>query len=454
MKFIDNRFCARQLMAMLVFALLSVSAYAQNLNDSNLSNTPYSRYGYGRMGTVGNAATKSMGDVSTGMRTQNQTNLANPASLTAIDTLSMVFGVGMDAQLGFYSEGGKSERKWDAGLSYMSFHFQTWANQAMSLSLTPYSMVGYNFGSSDKESLGFGAITNNHIDTLRSTQSFYGVGGVNNAMLGYAWNAIHTKKVNLSIGANVGYLWGTTRNTNYWGVTSGQANSTYVEYTTDVKGLNLKFGIQYSQLISADNEITVGATFQPKTNLSVDAEKWTVGTNIDTLIVSSKLRSSIYNPMSVAAGVSYRYKRQLTIGADYEFTKWSDAGFADVGGDGITYNNLRDVHEIRVGAEYIPRLYARSYFQACRYRLGFNTRNGYANIPTTGADGSLLKNSLREYNATIGIGMPVNKRCSLDFGLGYQRIQPSSGNMLKEDYFKIVVGLTFNEMMFFRNRLR
>lgn len=454
MKFRNIRFCAGQLVVLLVVAFMSVSAYAQNLNDNNLSNSPYSRYGYGRMGSVGNAATKSMGDVSTAMRMQNHTNLANPASLTAIDTLSMVFGVGLDAQWGFYSEGSKSERKWDAGLSYMSFQFQTWSNQAMSLSLTPYSMVGYNFGSSDKESLGFSAITNNHVDTLRSTQSFYGVGGVNNAMMGYAWNAIHTKKVTLSIGANVGYLWGTTQNTSYWAVTSGQANSTYVEYTTDVKGLYLKFGLQYSQLINADNEFTIGATFQPKTNLSVDAEKWTVGTNIDTLIVSSKLRSSIYTPMSFAGGISYRWKRQLTVGADYEFTKWSDAGFADVGSDGVTYNNLRDVHEVRVGAEYIPRLYARSYFQACRYRLGFNTKNGYANIPTTDANGVRINNTLREYNVTLGIGMPVNKRCLIDVGLGYQRIQPSANNMLKENYLKIVVGLTFNEMMFFRNRLR
>lgn len=454
MKFINIRFCVTLLVATLSLVLFPTLTNAQNLNDNNLSNSPYSRYGYGRMGSVANAATKSMGDVSTGMRLNNQTNLANPASLTAVDTLSMVFSVGLDGQFGSYSEGGNSERKWDAGLAYMSFHFQTWANQAMSLSLTPYSMVGYNFGSSDKESLGFSAITNNHVDTLRSTQSFYGVGGINNVMLGYAWNAIHTKKINLSIGANIGYLWGTTKNTNYWAVTSGQASSTYVEYTTDVKGVNLKLGLQYSHLINANHEFTVGATFQPKTSLNVDAEKWTVGTGIDTLIVSSKLRNSIYTPMSFAIGGSYRWQRQLTVGLDYEFTKWSDAGFAELGGDGITYNNLRDVHEVRIGAEYIPRLYARSYFQACRYRLGFNTKNGYANIPTTGADGKRVSNTIREYNVTMGIGMPVNKRCFIDFGLGYQRVQPSADNMLKENYLKLVVGLTFNEMMFFRNRLR
>lgn len=442
------------LMAMLSWAMLSATAYAQNLNDNNLSNSPYSRYGYGRMGSVGNAATKSMGDVSTGMRMRNMTNLGNPASLTAIDTLSMVLSMGLDGQLGVFSEGGKSERKWDGGLSYMSFHFQTWSNQAMSLSLTPYSMVGYNFGSSNKESLGFSAITNNHVDTLRTTQSFYGVGGINNFMLGYAWNAIHSRKVNLSIGANFGFLWGSTSNTSYWAVTSGQANSTYVEYNFDVKGIYMKFGLQYSQLVNADNQFTIGATFQPKHSLSVDAEKWTVGTSIDTLIVSSKLRNQVYTPMSFAVGGSYVWQHQLTVGLDYEFTKWSDAGFADVGRDGVTYNNLRDVHDIRFGVEYLPKLYARSYFQACRYRMGFSTKNGYANIPTSTPDGSVVNNSLREYNVTLGVGLPVNKRCSIDIGLGYQHVRPSADNMLKENYLKIVVGLTFNEMMFFRNRLR
>ena len=73
-----------------LFAMTMMPMVAQNLNTSNLTSSPYNRYGYGRLGSMGNTVTRSMGDVGIAIRSNQYTILANPASLTAIDTLSML----------------------------------------------------------------------------------------------------------------------------------------------------------------------------------------------------------------------------------------------------------------------------------------------------------------------------------------------------------------------------
>ena len=138
------------LLALVVMTMITGTSVAQDTNASNLAGSPYTRYGYGKLGSLGNAATRGMGDLGIAVRTNNYTTIANPASLTAIDTLTMIFSVGLDADYSVLSEDGMKDRNWNGGFSYMSFHFPLWRNFAMSLSLTPYSMVGYYYGSADK----------------------------------------------------------------------------------------------------------------------------------------------------------------------------------------------------------------------------------------------------------------------------------------------------------------
>ena len=79
------------LMAVLACGSVSVEAQSTYSNPSNLTSSPYTRYGFGKLGNVGNASTRGMGDAGIATRTNLYTNLFNPASLTAIDTLTMLF---------------------------------------------------------------------------------------------------------------------------------------------------------------------------------------------------------------------------------------------------------------------------------------------------------------------------------------------------------------------------
>lgn len=427
--------------SLLLLVLMTMTAgvtVAQNMNPSNLTASPYTRYGYGKLGTFGNAATRSMGEVGVAIRSNNYTTLANPASLTAIDTLTMIFSMGLDADYSTFNENGKTSRDWDAGFSYMSMHFPLWRNFAMSLSLSPYSTVGYSYGNVEKTPIQ--SPINRH-DTLSVASVYNGVGGINNFMMGIGYRVFQTKMTEMSVGVNAGYLFGTIQHSVELTTTS-QSNSTTVSHQMDVRGLLLQFGAQYTHRFNATRSLTIGATFQPKLNLSVDTE--TLKLSTDTLLSNNRYRSSIKSPMKFGIGATYSLARELMVSAEYEMSQRSDVnGFRT---DLTPSNNLfTDVHRIAVGAEYIPRAGSNRFWQNCRYRLGFNTKNSYL---------LLDDKKMNEITATAGLSMPVNRRCFLDFGFGYSHLQPVKDSMLKEDYLNISVGVTFNEMMFFRNKLR
>jgi len=419
--------------------LTSLPVVAQNLNTSNLSSSPYNRYGYGHLGSLGNAVTRSMGDVGIAIRSNQYTSLANPASLTAIDTLTMIFTMGLDAQYGYYTEGDANSSKWDAGFSGMSFQAPLWRNFAMSLSLSPYSMVGYGYGGSDETAIPNATIKN---DTLTYAGAHQGVGGINNFMLGLGWRAFRNKWVEANIGVNVGWLFGTIEHSGTL-VTSSQATGTYLSYELQTRGLYLELGAQYTQRIDANQSVTLGAIFQPKLNLSADT--YNLKYSSDSISYSERFRSDVKLPMRWGVGLTYNYARKLTISAEYENTRWSQVKGFDATFSEAEANVFNDAQRISCGVEYQPKVLTNNYFMICRYRAGFSYKTSYLKV--NGAD-------LKEYGANLGMSFPVNKRSAFDFGVGYSRLSPSTGSMVTENYLTLNLGVTFNEMMFFRNRLR
>jgi len=431
---------------LIVMIAMSVSSvYAQNQNPSNLTSSPYTRYGLGRLGDVGNTSTRSMGDVGVALRSNQYTNLYNPASLTAIDTLTMLFDTAIEGKYFMQNENGSTHSDWDAGFSYFSFHFPLWNHWAGSMALTPYSMVGYQFGSDTKQ-----AIENELVntDTLRYSNANAGSGGLQHYQISLGWEPIHGKKQRLSLGASIGYITGVVQHNGYMSVTSGQAYSTYVMREYSANGMDLLLGAQYSVRTGADRGLVFGATFAPRTPLRINSE---VVKYASTDTIGSGLQKyDISAPMKFGVGVSYSIANKLTVAADYTFENWNKVTGLDTDlkkVDGL-YNNI---NKVAIGLDYMPRPYSNNYFKTCHYRAGFNAKNSYIEV---------LGSQNTEYTASCGIGMPlrsiVNRmvRGQLNMSLSYTRVQPSKSGLLSENQLCFSLGVTFNEMMFFRNRLR
>ena len=83
----------------LLFSVISISLFAQQ----NSTNSPYTRFGYGKLVDAGFARTSSMGGIGIGFRKNNTINVVNPASYSLIDSTSFIFEFGFSGLLSKFS---------------------------------------------------------------------------------------------------------------------------------------------------------------------------------------------------------------------------------------------------------------------------------------------------------------------------------------------------------------
>ena len=76
----------RQTLSVFLLMILSGVTVAQNN-----TNSPYTRYGYGQLAEQGSGNSRAMGGIAYGLRDRYQINFANPASYTAVDSLTFIF---------------------------------------------------------------------------------------------------------------------------------------------------------------------------------------------------------------------------------------------------------------------------------------------------------------------------------------------------------------------------
>ena len=134
-----------------------------------------------------------MGGIAYGLRDGAQINVLNPASYTAIDSITFLFEGGVTMQNMNISGGGVKLNAKNSSLDYLAMQFRLQPWMAVSIGLLPYSSVGYSV--SDTKTTDNG---------LQYSRSFTGDGGLHQL---YAGLGVKVLK-NLSVGVNVSYFWG------------------------------------------------------------------------------------------------------------------------------------------------------------------------------------------------------------------------------------------------------
>ncbi|MEG1378062.1 MAG: hypothetical protein RSC75_00420 [Bacteroidales bacterium] len=417
---------------MAILALICTSVNAQDMNPSNNGNTPYSRYGYGRLAETSFVRNRGMGGIGYGLRSNLQTNPMNPASYTAIDSLTFLFDFGVNGQLVNYKENGARQNKWNGGLDYLAMQFPLSKHLAASIGLLPYSYVGYGYGAVDST-----ATTDTSDERIRYIKQYAGNGGLNKVYVGLGGKPFKW----VSLGVNVGYIFGEISNDFSVTFPDNNGTATYSYQTVSARALELQFGVQFMHTFNVKHAVTLGATFSPKMNMWADASYIQTTTASDT----TKTNNVLSIPQTLGIGASYVYDNRLTIGADVKMEKWGDvAGLND---QLEKKDNLfRNTTKIAVGAEYLPSLSSRSYLSRMRYRAGMHYSDSYIEVKDS-------RN--KELGFTLGLGFPLkNQKSMVNVAFEYIDVRPQNKSFLSENYLQLNIGLTFNEFWFFKNKLK
>ena len=275
-----------------------------------------------------------------------------------------------------------------------------------------------------------------------------GSGGINELYLG-----LSGKIKGFSIGFNVSYDFGNIVNDVFANPSSG---STKFEHVMKVRDWNIVLGAQYTQKIGRYDRFVLGATYSPKKTLL--GTTWatiqeTTQESTPTEVARMSLKNHYYTPNSVGAGISYTHERvsRFNVEFDYTWQGWKDCRYSPLysidNPEVVVFNGMEFNNRSRyaAGAEYVPKLRG-SYMQRAAYRLGAYYTDDYLKIHGNG---------VREYGVTAGVGFPtVEGKTMINLGFEWKMRQAHPQALLKENYFNITLGVNFNEVWFFKRKIR
>ena len=408
----------------LLLPMFSVAASAQNGESS-----PYSMFGYGSLSDYTSGAQRAMGGVGYATNNGRQINVKNPASYAHCDSLTFLLDFGLDFTALKMTENGNSGTSFGGGLDYVTMQFPLSKTVGGSIGLIPYSSVGYSFGSSSD---GEG-------------DSRGGSGGINMLYLGLSYMPFK----NFSIGANVSYNFGTITHDTYAASTVGGASvQSLYERELEIRDRGIQHGAQYTIDLDEHNSLTLGFVYIPKKSLrgTALARQYDVQNDatsaIDTVSnVSMKDRFS--TPASYGGGLAWNFDNRLTVAADFTYQNWADAKYDNLANfENMAFDNR---WKVAAGASYTPNVRG-NYFQRMTYRVGGHFNHDY--IMARG-------NNVRDYGVSLGFGLPTpSSKTVINIGFEYKHRAAYPANLISENYFNITVGINFNEMWFWQNKIK
>ncbi len=404
------------------------------------TNSPYSQYGLGLLNEQSSGFNRGMNGLGLAFREHNQVNYINPASYSALDSLTFIFDAGLSGQITNFNENGHKINANNADFEYAVAAFRAFKHVGVSFGIVPFTNVGYNYAITD--------YLNDDRD-VAYTNTYSGSGGIHQVYFGAGWEFLK----GLSVGANISYLWGDIDRSVINSYSDGSINTLSKYYTASVKSYKLDVGLQYQLALDKKNALAIGLTYGLGHKLGTDPTCNIISTNTMTAVAdtaSFTVNNGLEIPTSFGAGVMWNHANKLKLGADFSYQQWGSLQYPvyrvvnDEPRYELTDDYYKDRYKVTVGGEFCNDEMSRRFFDRIRFRAGVSYATSYYKI--NGIDGP------DEISASIGFGIPIvnayNNRSVLN--ISGQWVHSAANGLLTENTFRINIGITFNERWFMK----
>ncbi len=392
----------------LVLIIQGSLTYAQNNTSS-----PYSGFGIGELEMSSGGRNSAMGQTGIALRSNLFLNLANPASLTAIERQSFLFDIGVNMEYTNLANSSKSVDVIDGNLSWIQMGFPISKKLFGGLSINPRSSVGYN------------VYTTKTIDgTLTPYSSLYeGTGGLSEA------SGLLALKVSpyISLGAKAGYLWGNVAQTINQSVTIFSTSYTLIqEDNISYSGGYVNLGTQISIPVTKKASFVLGGVAGLTSRLNSETSTTitkTYESSSEVMASDVKSNNSMKLPIDLGGGISFLYGPKWVASFDFKQSNWENASL------NISSRKLSTNSSYRGGLEFAPKNDPSLFRNVARYRIGYRYDSGYL---------KLYNNEIHEQAVTFGVGLPIKKGRSyanVSFEVGSRGTKQSG--LVKENFVKL-----------------
>lgn len=414
--------------SILTAAALTLASASATLSAQNNTDSPYSRFGYGILNDHATSAQRAMGGVGYGMNNGRQINPMNPASYAAIDTLTFLFDMGVDLKSLHLKQNDEKGNKLTGGLDYMTMQFPLGKYMGGSVGLIPYSEVGYSFGEK----------------IVNGEEAHQGHGTINELYFGVSGKLFK----GFTVGANFSYMFGNLVNDTY--LTTSNSSTTLFERVLEVRDFDLRLGAQYSFDLGAKQRATIGVVYSP----GKDFRGKTYGVYYDVTTTTNKpdtvgyshLKGNYSRPATFGVGFNYQWNNRFMAEIDYTYQPWRNAKCGVI--EGFEATRFANRQKVNFGFQYLPDARG-SYWKRIRYRVGALYNRDYVMVGD---------NNVNDLGLSVGFGLPapINRftKTVVNIGFEYRHRQSSPVKLVTENYFQVTLGINFNELWFWQNKIQ
>ena len=412
-----------------LFLFFSVSAAFAQVGQS-----PLSSEGIGTLNSLATGRNLGMGGVGIGTSHYLYLNSMNPAMLSR-NSFYTTFEAGMSVESRTIMTSEFQERSTSGGLDYLSVAFPLWYNRwALNIGLAPYSTVNYDF-------IDTKPLTGSPGESYTVRNS--GSGGTSSAYLATGLRLFK----GLSVGARASYIFGsiTHKSLTSTNIAATGTPSYIARYysRSSFSDILLTGGLAYTyQLPGKKNQaIMAGFTYDLASDLS--AEKVSAFDRIAAIetpfgnMDDAGEEGSYFLPAKIGAGISYEKLYDFTVAADFTVQNWEDYRNFEGNNEGLGKS-----YRFALGGEWIPD-YSSSrtgtYHKRMTYRLGAQ----YERTPFI-----LNDKEVNDFGINFGLTLPVRNASSIHTSFLVGQRGNSENNVFSERYFRLSLGVTFNDRWF------
>jgi len=392
------------------------------------TSSPYSRFGMGDLNSQFSSVFNSLGGGGYAINDSKIINPFSPASYSSYQSNSFLFSTGINNETIDIQSLTDNQTVNNLSLSHILFGFPLTKKIGSSFGIIPFSSIGYSMQNRD--------------DFFGADMLYDGDGGISKVYFGSSLE-LHQ---NLSVGANASYLFGGLNRRKRLVFDDETIFNSRSNSLINIKGIYYEFGAVFSKKID-DNNSQISISINTSNNTNVDAKRTNLvetfeysGTNeiVKDTFVNSVEKGSMILPKYTNLGLAYSLDKWLFV-FDYSTQNWSDYELFEES------DSLINSQRISGGLQYTPDISSvNQFYKRCHYRVGLALNTTPLQINNT---------QLEDKSISFGIGIPIKKnKSTYDISLILGQRGTTSNNLLKENYVKIGLSMSFEGIWFVKQK--
>jgi hypothetical protein len=402
---------------------------------------PYSSYGLGNQILSSDGIQGAMGGTSIAYTDSTVVTYLNSANIASLTKGYPLFSLDLNGSYTNFTEGDQTYSRGFAALNHLMFAVPFKNRYGIAFGLSPYARRGYNF--QNQQTLGTDTVYYN----------YEGKGSISKGFVGLSYKIINQKAFQLSIGSNLGYLFGTTSNIrgSFFDGVEGIATQ-----TDRLQSFHYDFSLSANYILKDTlnkfNRIQLNAYYDPSQRLTGRYTETLYRTESTTVLLSSTNTSITYiSGASLRIGGNYTtqfqrstnknktFTSQLLFTGEFNTTDFSsfrkDYNAQQVASYTGNYTRMSFGVQYTPDVEYYKSLRITGLLNKIKYRAG--TYSGTLPYSHSGE-------SFTEFGTTFGIGIPMvssNAYSSVNLGIDLGRKSNGAVGALTENYVGFNIGI-------------